>query len=289
MPLLVPHRTPIGEFTYREGSHLTTRPATTFGTTVTPGNNTYGTAVQVGADTVEECWGILIGVNGIGVATVAKDSLTQIGFDFTGGTTFPASPDRFNSIELLTSCAHNYLVGGGVQFYFPLYLPAGTAILARGSTNNATVGTQNVWWTLFGRPKNPETIRRGQYVQALGITAASSSGTALTPGGAAEGTAVSVGTITDNSWFWEWGVGQNDADMLAAVLHTDILIGSSSGPVIVENLIHTSAAAEVHTKSSSLPNSPVAGVPAGTEIFARMQNNTTNDAAHSVAVYAVGG
>lgn len=291
MSLLVPSKSPIGEFTYREGSHLTTRPGTTgFGTAITPGNNTYGTALQIGADTVEECWGILIGVNNINASTLAKDSLTQIGFDFTGGTTFPATPDRFNSIELLTSCASTYgTAGSGLAFYFPIYLPAGTAIMARGSVNNATVGTQNVWWQLYGRPKNPEVARRGQFVQALGITAASSSGTAVTPGGAAEGTAVSVGLLTDDSWYWEWGVGQNDADMQPAVLHSDILIGSSTGPVIVENLPHTLGGQEAITKPASLAWAPVASVPAGTEIFARMQNSTTNDTAYSVAVYAVGG
>lgn len=290
MSFLVPSKTPMGEFSHREGSHLTTRPAAAFGTSITPGNNTYGTAVQVGADTTEECWGLLIGVNGIAFSTTAKDSLTQIGFDFSGAGTFPVTPDRFNSVELLTSDAGTYQVPGqGVHFYFPIYLPAGTAIMARGSVNNATVGTQNVWWQLYGRPNHPEAIRRGVFIQSMGITPASSSGTPLTPGTTAEGTAVSVGTLTDEAWFWEYGVGQSSAGVIAGTIHTDLLIGSSSGPVIVENMRYASTAGEVHMKEPALIYSPIASVPAGTEIFARMQHSATPDSGHSVAVYAVGG
>lgn len=290
MPLLVPHKSPVGEFTAREGSHLTSRPAVDYGTSLTPGNNAYGTAVQVGVNTTLECWGLHINVNSINVSAAAKDSLTQIGIDFSGGATFPVTPTKYNSITLLTSCAANYASNGhGVNYYFPLYLPAGTSIMARGSTNNGTVGTQNVNWIVYGRPKNPEAVRRGQFVQSMGIVEAGSNGTTLTPGTTSEGTAVSVGTVDVESWYWEWGRGCNDSTMTATAMHTDILMGASSGPVIVENLVSGSASAEAIRKPASLEKAPIYSVAAGTEIFARMQCSGAVDSNNSVAVYAVQG
>lgn len=296
MPLLVPSKTIMGEFQFSEGSHTTTRPAAAFGTSITPGNNTFGTAVQVGADLTVEAWAILIGVNSINLSVNAKDSLTQIGFDFAGGTTFPASPDRYNSITLLTSCAspYNFTTSGagvGILYYFPLRIPSGTAILARGSVNNATVGTQNVWWQTWGRPKYPEATRRGCYVESLGIVAGSSRGTVVTPGGASEGTAVSLGTLNSNApcWYWEFGHGINDGSMSNAAIHNDLLMGSSSGPLILENGLVVSSTAESLTKAPSLMYNPIHEVAGGTEIFGRCQSSTTVDAEHNMAAYGVGG
>lgn len=282
--------TPFGAFNSTEGSHLSTRPASPFGTAITPGNNTYGTAVQIGADLTFDAYAILIGVNAIAVAAAAKDSLTQIGFDFAGGTTFPASPNAYDSITLLTSCATNYASGqgGGVQFLFPLFIPAGTAILARGSVNNATVGTQNVWWKTWGRPSHPESIRVGRWVESLGIVAASSRGTTVTPGTTAEGASVSLGTLTNPCWYFEYGFGVNDATMNSRTFHVDLQAGSG-GPLILEDaLVHTSSSEQI-LKQPAASYVPIVDVPAGTAIHGRAQCDGTLDAAYSMAAYAVGG
>lgn len=294
MPLLVPSKTPFGEFTYREGSHLTTRPTSVqHGTSLTPGNNTFGTALQVGADVAVELWGIKFWISGLGASTLAKDGLVQVGFDFAGGTTFPASPDRYNSIMLLTGAASAYGTNGSppAQFYFPLRIPAGTAILARASTNNATVGTVGVAWQGVGRPKYPESIRRGSYVESLGVTTATSSGTAITPGTTSEGTAVSLGTLNADApcWWWEIGWGVNDATTNALCYHADLLRDSSTGPVIVENLLINHTGGEMISKPSTADLMPISDVPGGTQIYGRAQCSTTSDAAISMMAYGVGG
>lgn len=289
MPLLVTSKSPIAEFMGVESSHLTTQPAAAFGTSITPGQNTFGTAVQIGSDTTDDAYGIMIGVNSIANAA-AKDSLTQIGFDFSGGTTFPASPDRYNSITLLTSCANNHTIGG-VHYYFPLFIPGGTAIFARGSVNNATVGTQNVWWRIYTRPKDPASVRVGRYVESLGIVAGSSRGTSMTPGTGSEGTAVLLGTLDSAHpcWYWEVGFGVNDSTMSGLALHLDLLKASSSGQVILSNVQVQTSSQEGATKHPSLSYGAVFDVPGGTDIYGRAQASGTPDASNSMAAYGVGG
>lgn len=290
MSLLSPSKS-IGIFNHIEGSHEADRPATgAWGTATTPGQNTYGTAVEIGSNTTEDLWAIGFKITGIAVSGSAKDALVQIGFDFAGGTTFPASPDRYNSITLLASCAGNNNTGP-VNFWFPLGLPSGTKIMARSSVNNATVGQARVAWTGWGRPKYPEATRRGQYVEGLGATPASSSGTTITPGTTSVGTAELLGTIDANHpcWFWEYGYGINDSTMTAVGLHVDLLAGSATGDVILQNAFLRTSGGEVIDKMASVYRMPFADVPGGTGVYGRSQSSGTPDADNSMMAYGVGG
>lgn len=284
MPLLSPAYSPIGEYLHHEGSHLDVRPTLSgFGTTVTPGNNTFGTAVQVGSVLAQDCWLLHIAVTAIASNGTAKDSLTQIGFDFAGGTTFPASPDRFNSITLLTSCA----ASRGVVYLFPLYLPAGTSILARGSVNNATVGTQSVAWQAWGRPKYPEATRRGYWVESLGITEATSNGTSVTSGTTAEGSWTNIGsTLAADAWWWDLGFGVNDSTMNNLAYHADLGYNSGS-PIIAEDQLFITSNGEDVNKGR--PLLAVMQVPSGTQMQGRLQCSGNADGDLSMAIYALGG
>lgn len=292
MPLLVPSRTAFGEFQAIEGSHLTTQPATAFGTTVTPGNNAFGTAVQVGADLTLDAYGIYINVNSVAVSGAARDALLQIGFDWSGGTTFPASPDSFNSITLLVSCASG-MVAGGVNYYFPLFIPAGTAILARGSVNNATVGTMRVFWQTSCRPARPEAIRVGRYVESLGAVTASSRGTTITPGTTSEGSWTSIGTLGSDRpcWFWEWGVGINTGTMANQMHATDLAADSSGDRIILRDGTSGATTAEAITKIQAFGSTGlnVAMVEGGTTIYARSQVTGSAPTGWNVMAYGVGG
>lgn len=292
MTLLSPTKT-IGIFEYIEGSHETTRPAASnWGTVMTPGNNTWGTAVQVGSDVVEDLWAIEFVFTGGGVSTATKSTLVQIGFDFSGGTTFPASPDRYNSITLLVGATVGYNVGRGTGFWFPLGIPAGTAILMRASTENATVGSVYGAWTGWGRPKYPEATRRGQYVESLGAVEATSRGTAVTPGTTSEGTAVLLGTIgTDHPcWYWEFGFSPyNDTTQTANAVHCDLLAGSATGDVILQNGYAYTNAGEALCKLPSIHRFPYADVPGNTGIYGRAQASGTLDANYGMMANGVGG
>lgn len=281
----------IGLFNHIEGSHEATRPqVTNMGSITTPGNNTFGTALSIGSNTTVDLWALEFTITGVAVSAAAKDLLVQIGFDFAGGTTFPASPDRYNSITLLASCAIGYNLGF-VKYFFPLGIPAGTKIMARSSVNNATVGGATVQWTGWGRPKYPEATRRGQYVESLGAVTASSRGTTVTPGTTSEGTAVSMGSLAADlpCWYWEFGYGINDSTMANAAIHCDLLAGSAAGDVILQNGYVRTTSGEGINKLPSIHRFPFAEVAGGTEIFARAQCSGTPDSANSMMAYGVGG
>lgn len=291
MPLLSPTKT-MGIFEHVEMSpSASTRPAASnWGTSTTPGNNTFGTAVAIGSNTTEDLWALEFTVTGVAVSAAAKDLLVQIGFDFAGGTTFPASPDRYNSITLLASCAIGYNLGF-VKYWFPLCIPAGTKIMARSSVNNATVGSAFVAWAGWGRPKYPEATRRGQYVESLGAVTATSKGTDITPGTTSDGTAVLMGTLAADHpcWYWEFGYGINDSTMANNAIHCDLLAGSDTGDVILRDGYVRTTSGEGIEKLPSIHRWPWADVPGGTGIYARSQVSGTADSANSMMAYGVGG
>src|SRR5687767_5995180 len=67
-----------------------TQPAANMGTSVTPGNNTYGSYASViaGASVTDDAYGIEICFNSGYVDSTARDGIATIGFDPAGGTSF---------------------------------------------------------------------------------------------------------------------------------------------------------------------------------------------------------
>ncbi|TXH41018.1 MAG: hypothetical protein E6Q97_38440 [Desulfurellales bacterium] len=279
--MLRSHVTP-GDFDLIISSHGSTRPAATFGASVTPGNNTKGAWAQLLTATSDAAYGIMVNINSIAATATAKDAIIDIGIDPAGGTTYAVLlPD------LLGSCASPYNVGGGVRYYFPVYVPAGATVAARASVNNATVGTARVNVSLFCRPRRPELLKFGHSVQALGITAGTSSGTTITAGTTAEGAWTSVGTLSNDAWWFQVGYGINDTTMTAAALHVDVAADNAGKRILIANSLVITTAAEQLSKL--LPDNPVAqpAVASGTTIYARAQSSAAVDSANSVAVYAV--
>src|SRR3990167_11411361 len=220
-------------FNYVTGNVLTVRPGVvSFGTSITPAQNAYGSYTEILSDTdvTKDCYGILINVNSIFVATKAKDSLTTIGIDTAGGTSYVDFIPN-----LLTSCAGDYGAKGGIWYYFPVFIPAGSALAAKGSVNNATVGTQRVAVWLYGAPTHPESVIYGQGVESVGITAASSSGTAVTSGTVSEGSWTSLGSTTKKWLAGAYGMGVNDGSMSSgSIHHGDLSYGDGTNQVILD-------------------------------------------------------
>lgn len=292
MPLLVPSKTIMGEWGSVEGPYLGVRSVSAFGTQITPGLNAYGSPVKVGSNLTVDAWAIWINVNGVAVSDVVKECVVQIGFDFSGGTTFPSSPDEFNSITLLASQASFYnVMGGGCSWYFPLRIPAGTAILARAAMGESTFPAAFVQWVAYGRPKYPEVVRRGSWVETLGTinVGAGTYGTPVTAGTTSEGVAVQLGTLARPAWYFEYGCGTNDATMTTDVLHVDVLRDSATGPHIIQDARWTTDVSEQSSKQPSLLQNPVVDCPAGTPIYGRMQNSGSNTSGYRMLVNAVGG
>ena len=265
-------------------------PAQSPGTSVTPGNNTKGSWVEILSDTLvtTDCFGIFIMLHANAVSAAARDTIVDIGFDPAGGTSWSVLiPD------LLCSCAIGTSGGGqGVCYFFPLFIKAGTALAARASINNATVGTLLAYVEVYGKPKRPEVMRVGRYVTALGIVAASSRGTAATPGtSGAEGSYVSLGTPTKPHWWWQCGMGVNDGTMTAGAQLVDIAAGdATTKDIILLNEKIFTFGNESISKMMRPHFAYCREVTENIEIWGRISNSLgTNDAAYSVAAYGLGG
>lgn len=285
----MPLWTPTPEFTWQLSSVAGVRPVSTWGTTITPAQNAKGewAGIFTGAQVVNEVWGVYIHFHSNYVAVQARNTIVDIGFDPAGGTTYGVViPD------LLASCVSAIDRGGGVSYYFPIRIPAGSAIAARASINNATVGTLYCIVKLFGLPKHPHLTRVGSYVTALGITAESSSGTAVTVGTTEDGSWASLGASDKEHWYWHLGFGVSDSSMLAQTIYAnDLAFGDATNKhlIIEDYIVMVRDASENIITIMPQPPALYRTVPANTILYGRSQCSGTPDSNISLAAYGVGG
>jgi len=270
-------------------STTTGRPTTAFGTSVTPGTNTMGSYAQLiaGASVTNDVWAILININSCAVSAAIRSALVDIGIDEAGGTSYTVKIPY-----LLVTSASPYNIGsGGVWYYFPLFIKAGSSIAARAQVNNATVGTLRCWATLFGQPRRPETTRLGQYVHSFGQTTASSSGTVFTCGTTAEGAWTQLGSATTRPlWWWQIGFDCAEAtpNWTAQVIHLDNAAGdATTKKVIIENLVICTTTAE-QINNSPLTAGCTGNVAVGDLVYGRGQSSGTPDTPLSMMAYGLG-
>lgn len=276
-------------YLYETGAPIVSASSASGGTTITPGNNVYGAFVQIlsGAAVTDDCVGILINVNNLGVSGVAKDAIAQVGADPAGGTSYTVIiPD------LLVSCAGGVsgVGGGGISYYFPLFIKAGTSLAIAVSTNNATVGTCTAYIRLFRQPAGIPTPRVGSFVRAFGINTGTSSGTSITPNGAgAKNAFVQVGAaLTEPLWGWCLGIGVNNAVMNNNPAAWDLAIGSSTtvNRIVIADQIAYPTTAEIFYYQSFTTHA--LGV-VGDLLFVRAGGQGASVAGMSAAAYGIGG
>lgn len=263
-----------------------TRPAAAWGTSITPGNNAYGSYAQVLAATSDETYLCRIVLSSFAVNAAARDALVTIGIDPAGGTSYT---DLIT--DLVASCAPPVSNVGvsPIVYEFPLSIPAGATIAAKATVNNVTVGTGRVAITLFGRPSRPELVKAGSFVQTFGSVPASSSGTAVTPGTTAEGAWTQIGSaLTVPIWAWEFGLSVNSATMANTNHNVDVGLGDATNKrVIIPNGTVFETSNEQLGKASALR----VGLGAvGDLVYARIQTGSNaTSATPGVIVYGIGG
>lgn len=267
-----------------------TTPAATNGTSVTPAQNAYGTAVTLisGANLIYDCCELTINVNSVGITTTSRNGVVGIVTDPAGGTAF-GSP----IVDLVCGPAHAYVGngnsgGGGVWFRFYLWIKAGTTIGAVAAVNSATLTAIRVSVMVRGRPSYEQGIYVGQYIDQFGVTLASSSGTAITQGGASEGAYTQIGSNLTRPLHWfQFGYAIDDPTMTNNTLHIDLGVGDGTNKkIVVQNaVVHTSS---IETISWGI-NDGLGNAASGDGVYARAQGNTALDSNNSIAVYGVGG
>lgn len=272
------------EFAFKTSNIDGTRPAGGIGTSVTPGNNTKGSWVQLLTALAYEVIDVEVHINSGNTSAAARDILVDIGYDPAGGSSYSVLiPD------LLGSCAGTLTDIGPCVYHFPLKIPAGATVAARAAVNNATVGTVRVIIHVKGRPAHPAMHKVGTYVVAVGITSASSSGTAITAGTTSDGTWTSLGSPSKPAWHWQLGFGVNDSTMTALAYFGDLSVGDGTNfSVIIKDMLWRTDSSE---RSSFYNPSSGCEKYVGTSgvLYARLQCSGTADASLSMAAYGVGG
>lgn len=265
-----------------------TQPTTAPGTSITPAasSGAYPAFVEILGDTSDETYLMEVTFSGNDTAAEARNTLVKLGFDFAGGTTYT----DLTISDLMASCASTMAGAGGglgVTYSFPLRLPAGTAVAAAASTESATARTLSVWIRLYGKPSRKDLIRYGSFVRTYGSTFASSSGTSITPGTASDGTAVDLGTLSDDIFWWEYGIGVSDSTMAARVLHVDLLVGDGTNKrAVIQNALVATTASETITK---LDAGTYHETKSGDHVYGRAQVSAAPDSSYSMIAYGVGG
>lgn len=260
----------------------TTRPNAANGTSVTPGSGAYGSYVQLGADLTQDAYGILINMNSNFASSASRNTVVTIGVDESGGS---SPTDKI--LDLLCGGSAVYSRnGGGSWYYFPLFIPAGSSIFAkaRGSVTTAI----RVGCVTLSQPSNPSAIRKGSFVETVGITG--QEGVVVVPGTTSEGAWTTIGTTTLRTWWAQFGfqVRSTDTSWNLGAIHIDVAVGTAgTKDIIIQD-------ANFCTDSGEYVGNPplTAGVewdiPAGSTIYMRAQSSAILDA-YTGAVYLLGG
>ena len=259
----------------------------TWGASITPGNNTYGsyTEVLTSANMAYDAWEVDIWFSENDVSAAARDTIVTIGVDPAGGTSYQPWAEH-----LLASCAYNNINQGfGIFYKFPVLIPAGSSVAAKASVNNATVGTLRCAIQVAGRPDFPERHQRGTFIDTYGAVTATSKGTDVTASDTTDGAWTSLATsITRPVWAFEWGFGSNNSAMGNASILGDVGVGDASNKRLV---LMNGLARHLNTESIVKPAYLSLGRAAvGDNIYGRLQGGPgTLDSTYSMCAYGIGG
>lgn len=274
-----------GDFKWQLASFGTARPSNTFMSAITPGTApTMGSWVNLitAGNMTQDAYGIMICINGGSTSATTRNVLVDIGVDNAGGTSY-----RVLIPYLMGGHAASYTAGGGVWYYFPLFIPAGSALAARALGDVTTA--IRVGAIVYGQPRRPDAVRVGSKVVSFGETAASATGTAITLGAASEGAWTQVGSATDRAlWWWQAGYTCVDTTMTAQAIHLDVGSGNATTKkILVQDLMLSVTTAEA---INNLPRTAgcIGNVASGDLIYMRGQSSATADTTTSVMAWGLG-
>jgi len=277
------------EYNWNTSSIDGQRPAAAMGQIITPGNNTKGSynILLSSSNVTRDIYGLNININSNFVAANARDALLDIGVDTAGGSNYVAYIPN-----LIASCASNLNLGGGLSYFFPIFIPSGSSVAARASVNNVTPGTLRCFVQAFGAPKSPQLSKAGSKVTAFGVTLTGSAGIAVPVGTTSDGPWVALATnISQSCWFWQVGMGCNDSTMTANGMYfVDLAYGDATNKhIIIKDLNINVPTANEALSTSGAEMGCYRNVPSGSNIYGRVQCSGTADSLISLIAYGVSG
>ncbi len=288
-----------GEFSWRADNYSTTRPATTWGTTVTFTGNTgsvanpqWGTWTQVlsGGTVSTDVFGLWLNFHDPGVPG-NNQVVAAVGVDPAGGSSYTTliTDLIFQNPSLLAN-------GGGTSYYFPIWIKAGSSIAVRGYVDSSGTMDIAVMAAVYGKPTDPASVKVGTYVTAFGVTydtwpASGIFGVAITSGTTSEGSWTSLASsIARDHWWWQTSFLLNDATMTAGnIYNTDLAFGDASNKIIIIQDEPMRVEVNGSPTKGSWPVACERNVKAGNNLYGRIQCSGTADSNLAMVCYGVGG
>lgn len=261
------------------------------GTVVTPttsnGAPTTWTEILSDASVTEDCYWVEVNINSYNASATVRGLLVDIGIDTAGGTSYVTIIPELMGVSAGQYHVSNATGNGGCQYYFPLYVPAGSAIAARGRGSIASATTFYVKISLYGRPSHPHLIKYGTRVEAIGTSTSDSQGTTFAAGNATEGSWTSLGTSAYDNFFWQVGYGATNTNQPSNSRYLDLAYDNDSTTpnIISRNTLCWSTT----TEKISIMNRQDAWcfVPAGSTIYVRGFENAAPVATQKSAAWGV--
>ena len=269
-------------------------PSATPGTSVTPGaSNAEGSWTQVatGSNIAQDCYWLEIHCSGGSNASQAKQQLLDIGVDPAGGSSYTAVISNLimGMTGFLSAGAHQ----GPRSFLFPYFIKAGSSVAVRIQGSHATAGSVRVAVKFHGQPSNPEAVPVGQYSETIGPIVSSGGFPVFTPGTAADGTWLSLGTTARDLWWWQLGVQITNTVITNTLFaYVDLAFGDGSNKHIIQRDMFTLGSSE--TIASAMRTnltwlSCYRPVPAGATIYVRGRSNAAPNSGWNAVAVGVGG
>lgn len=260
------------------------QPVTSMGTNNPPGAlNVKGAWTTILSALEFDAYAIRIRFNASATGGTAKSLLTDVGTDPAGGVVFSVViPD------LISGPSGTWLLGLVYDYYFPLFIPAGSSVACRSQTNAAAGGANFVVMDVYGRPRDVSQLRVGTRVESYGIVSAGSSrGTIITPGTVAEGAYVTLGTTTLPVWWFQAGFSIIDGSMNGDVYHLDVASGDAPNEqILIEDMACATTGSEQIGQLLSVPQARDLAI--GTTIRGRGQvSGVGGDTNTHVAAYGL--
>lgn len=236
-----------------------------------------------GASVTEDVYGMSILFCGGSTAGTIRRYLADILIDPAGGTSWSTLISNLlvNSPSLLL---------GGYRYYFPVYLKNGTSIGCQQqcSTNNIAM---RVAVTLHGKPSRPDLIKVGTKFETFGAVTGTTSGTAITPGASTEGSYTSMGTTTNDLWWWQWGgIAVNDTSTSTDLNVGDVACGDATNKKIcvLRNSCPNKGSEECGKETMGLVR-PIKHIKGGETVYVRAFYTGAADTTPTTTAYGMGG
>jgi hypothetical protein len=268
-----------------------TNPSLTPGTSTIPGasNAEGGNAlIATGAQLTQDVYWVHVAISGGGTSAAAKNHLLDVGVDPAGGSSYTYV---VSNMVCGATPAYGAAPGAVAHFYFPLFIKAGSQVAMRVQGSNATAGTVRITAKFYGQPSSPHTMPVASFSETIG-TITNSNGVSFTPGNAADGTAVSLGTTAKAMWWWQLCYQIDNGTITAEQTYIDLGYGPTGSQKWFKRLIHAGTTTEA-ISDQMLCNLLFAEcympLPAGTELWVRGRCVNAPDTGYNAVAVGFGG